>query len=496
MRCRRELGELRKLKKRIDKDESQSPSEDLLSYLPQRDRADAMVALYFDSIDTTYSVLHTPSFRRDYEALWQAPESINPGFLVTVLLMIACVESLVEKEPRLFVGDSPMPRERAANIVRACEAWILRQSQKHTTLAYFQIQCILLIAKEMNTIKLKRRWIDTGNLLRVAVAAGMHRNTDLLQKHTSDFDKEMRRRIWSAIVELDLQASVNRGMSAVSLSYNSDCGLPLNIHDEDLHEDTKGLPLSRPQAQLTKTSYLRFSGESRLLRSKLTTVLNQPHLRLTYEEVLTYTQEVEQHLTTIPSEPHNESLGPTFEDSVALLRMQLEQFLLILHASAARQATTNIGAVFSKTAFISTSRSIIRRLSELLASGRRYLLLYRQEIIRIFVAIGSLGVLPTRNCSSADTTDQLKALLEIADDALSLFEDRILRTGNHQWTFSFAIYDMLRHQLSTSPAQKEGLTGCDRMCRLYKHVINNQDPDFAMKAATCEVREERERRVC
>lgn len=497
VRCRRELETLRELQKTVEKSETRQASEDLLSHVPTRERTDTMIQLYLDNIDMIYGILHVPSFLRDYTAFWQSPKTSRPGFVVTILLMTACVECLMEETPRLYVADSPLPRERATETVRVCEAWLQEQSHKHTTLAFYQAHCLILIAKQINSIKLKRQWTESGNLLRLAVAAGMHRDSDLSHKQSSVFDKEMRKRIWNFIIEQDLQAAVDRGVPAVALDYISDCGSPLNLDDEDFDETTTSTPLSRPQAELTKMSYLRLSSQSRSLRSKLTTLLNQSHPQLTYEDVLEYTQQIEQCLGTLPdwtaSDRPSDTIPASHEQGVALLRIQLEQFLLLLHAEAARQATTDIGASFSKAAFLSASRSIIRKLTALTATGRRFLLFHGWHIVRIFVATGHLATLPARSAAGVDSAEQFRLWFDITHAALALFEDRIMRAGNMQWSFSFAIYDLLRRQLPDSTATTTTTTttqnetsGCDRIYNLCKHIIANQDPSFAMKAATHE----------
>lgn len=506
VRVRRDLGDLRQLQKSIGKAERKQSSYDLLNHLPNRGRADSMVQIYLDNIDTIYGFIHVPSFRIEYEAFWRDPRAGSPFFVATLLLMIASVECLVQGKPNLYIADSPIPREHACRSVEACEAWFSRQSQKHTTLGYFQVHCLLLVAKEVNGIKAKKRWVEAGTLLRTAVAAGMHRDTDLMQKTVSAFDREMRKRIWSFIVEQDLKASLDRGMPAVSLEYPSDCGVPSNFHDEDFDLSTIDMPRSRPDGELTKMSYLRYSTQSRSLRAKLTTQLNQPSSRLSCEDVLAYTQQIEHHLALLPEWPESRGVSgaalTSFDQSIILLRIQLEQFLLVIHASAVRQAASETAASFSKTAFLTASRSILRKLHDLSNTGRNFLLLYRQEILRIFVSVGQLGTSQSSSSSTSNNNnkrevilgtttptptqaeiDQLRPLLDVANTALSLFEDRLMRSGNLQWTFTFAVYDLLRNQLPVA-MQKEMPSGCDRIYQLFKYITENQEPGFAMKAAT------------
>ncbi|KAL1304433.1 hypothetical protein AAFC00_003430 [Neodothiora populina] len=519
VRVRRELGELRQLKKSIEKEKDKRPHPDLLTHLPSRDRADAMISTYFDTIDAVYGLFHTPSFTRDYKSFCESPRAATPAFTVTVLLMIACVECFMEENPRLYVADSPVSRERAVQAIEACEMWLQEQSHKHTTLAYFQIHCLLLIAKEMNSIKAKRRWVDIGTFLRLAVAAGLHRDTTMLQNEASPFDQEMRKRIWYFIVEMDLKASLDRGMPAVALEYASDCGLPSNNHDEDFNVDSRELPDPRPDTEVTKMTYFRLSARSHTLRARLTTILNKFDPGLSYEDIIAYTRAIEQHISELPDWPShspvvaaNANTSPVSDarpstadvssivaQKFTLLRIQLEQFMLTLHTYAARQATSTMHLVISRTVFLTTSRSALRQLQALPGVCRTFMLLFRHGLVRIFVSVGHLGTLPRGNGSSEETQRNrigtgssiltlddpgtAQALVDVANTALTLFEDRLLRSGNLQWTFTFAVYDLLRSQLPLSE-QKKTPSGCDRILELFKYIVENQEPAFAARAAS------------
>lgn len=463
-----------------------------LDCVPSRPRSDVMVNLYLENVDTTFGIIHVPSFREEYEAFWQDPSSARPAFVVVLVLMIACVECVVDESPRLFIADSPLARERSAKTVEVCEDWVAKQSQKHMSLEYFQILCLLLLVKQSSSIKMKRRWTEAGTLVRFAVSAGLNRPTDLLLKRTSPFATEMRKRLWSFVVEMDLQASLDRGMPCTCVQYISDCGLPANITDEEMDEAMTEAPLSKPTTEITKMTYLCVSAQSRSLRAELTTLLNQPDHHLPYEDILSYTQQIERHLRGLPvlngdtgaDVPQTNSFG----QSIILLRIQLQQYLLVLHASAARQASTDIASSFSKSAFLTVSRSIIKQLSELASNGQMFLLLLRQDIIRIFVSTGSLAAWPLKASTHAtepdDSEQEARAWLDLAEKALALFEERLMRSGNLQWSFSFAIYDLLRRKASSSEVPKGAASGCDRIYRLIKHITDHQEPNFAMQVAT------------
>ncbi|KAI9871186.1 MAG: hypothetical protein M1823_008521, partial [Watsoniomyces obsoletus] len=105
----------------------------------------------------------------------------------------------------------------------------------------------------MNCYKVKREWTIAGSVLRLAMAAGLHREPTYLSSKISVFDQEMRRRLWFTILELEMQASSDRGMRASIVLDDWDVLPPLNVHDEDFNESTQSMPPAKPLTDFTRT---------------------------------------------------------------------------------------------------------------------------------------------------------------------------------------------------------------------------------------------------
>lgn len=399
--------------------------------------------------------------------------------------MIACCQCLPPNMPLAFVADSAKRRETAVRIVNTCDRWLAKQSRKHVDMTYFQIHYILVLAKQINSIKLKRTWTEVGNLLRLAMAAGLHRSCSLMQKKTSVFYSEMRRRFWALVVEMDLQASLDRGMPASALDIVSDCGMPSNLRDEDFDENTTTLPPSRPATDFTKMSYLCISNNSRELRKRLTNLLNQPGHGISHSTVRTHTEQIEQQLSALPSW-RSFGLDQSYKQSAALLHIQLQQFLLILHASAARRATADFEASFSKAAFFSAAKSVVHCLSELAVLNTNLLIMSRYDLMSVFVTLVHLGISTARSATTPDISNELQPWLELAAQTLDLFEDRILRSGPMQWSYCFALFDLLQRSVSPSANQADTRLGCDKIYNICRKMLDFQNPAFALAAAEYE----------
>jgi hypothetical protein len=98
-------------------------------------------------------------------------------------------------------------------------------------------------------------WLLMGQIVRIAMRIGLHRDPS----HTSQitvFDGEIRRRIWTAIVQTDLTTSCQMGLPNMIRKSQYDTREPLNLLDEDLDQMMTQLPPPRPDSFVTPTLYL------------------------------------------------------------------------------------------------------------------------------------------------------------------------------------------------------------------------------------------------
>ena len=276
-------------------------SNALLELVPDKAVLDAHVQSYLDSFEVTYRVLHIPSFTRNYESFWQAPQGTPSSFIVLLLLILASVHCISPHQSVAFLGRSSYQREQATVWITASEAWLDAQSQKYLTLEIFQIRILLFLAKRMNAIKTKRAWTSTGPLVRMAIDAGLHRNVEASAGVTiSSFDQEMRRRLWSTTLELDLLTSMDKGIPPAIRPGEWDCGLPSNIHDEDFSEYGGRLPDARPDHDFTRTSWLRTASKSAALRISILAKINAAAPQITIESAVHTDSQIRHVMSTTP----------------------------------------------------------------------------------------------------------------------------------------------------------------------------------------------------
>ena len=384
--------ELRNSKIKGPGQEDSLPTSDkaLINLLPSKKVVDQQVQIYVDNLESTYRVLHLPSFWEEYLSFWNTPQEGRPAFAAILLLILASTYCVKERDPSLFRGDSSVGRETAIMWIRSCDSWLQSQSQKHTNMAVFQIHCLSFIAKQMNSIKRKRIWTSAGNLMRLALSSGLHRDAHIVNlrhakptiKKVSAFDQEMRRRIWATISELELQASFDRGMPAMLRDLVEDCGPPLNLDDKEFDSSTEQLPDPRPISQYTRSSFQHLSRSSWSLRLELVSMINGPRPQMAYDDVLLYDNKIMQHLDGIPHWSDQASLV-----SRVLLQLQLQVLLLFLHRPYAREEVRSSRYDYSAIMHLRSAMNILDLHHQLTSIGNISLCLFRKDIFGAALSI-------------------------------------------------------------------------------------------------------------
>ncbi len=127
----------------------------LRSVLPPRSTVDVLVRRYLDTFETTYRVLHIPTFEAAYERYWDVERAPDSGMDALLLGILACaVCTSTHENPRYNHSGSSF-QSKAILWIKACEAWLRRQSNKHRSFVSVQVQCLRLIALSVTAYKIK-----------------------------------------------------------------------------------------------------------------------------------------------------------------------------------------------------------------------------------------------------------------------------------------------------------------------------------------------------
>jgi len=316
----------------------------LLSLLPQRPVVDELIGLYLTYIESTHRIFHVPSFLREvkeFYSLLENPKNISATFVVQLLLVLSCAWNLAD------VGSlqekSPVPLEcyTAVEWVLHAEKWIENAHIKRFEISALRLYILLVTALNCHGMKRSKAWVTTGMLVQNAMLAGYHRDPSKYA-HISVFNKEMRRRIWTTIVELNLQVSFDRGMPPSIQSSDYDTFPALNINDEEIHEGSTEPPEDRPLSDVTDSSFHVFLARSLQLRLKACRLMHSPRISCRYEEIQRLDWELNRQLSLIPIWGASEASDIVTQHKVSLWKAMIEakiaQSLLSIHTPFAIEA--------------------------------------------------------------------------------------------------------------------------------------------------------------
>ena len=315
------------------------------------------------------------------------------------------------------------------------------------------------------------------------MAAGLHRNPDLLRKKTSALDKNLRRRIWAAVVELELQASFDRGMMAAPWPMQADTPPASNIHDEDLDQNTEQVPPPVRADEFTRSSYLWAASESTMLRHGLNTTLNNIRQTLGFDDVKRFTEEIDAQIQAIPK-----WTGTGADVAAAFLSLNLRQYVMVLHDRQLRQAETAAERSFSRVMIIDSATRTIDTHRALIEKGSYALELLCQDQLRAALSICHLSATVDIRADSAIGQIIEHHAGRIMDEAVQMLTDKVGRFGREQrqlWIV-VAAYGFWKAKNDPSKRAVYMQEAVEKVTRPYYKIMACQDDVPAVMGAPLE----------
>jgi hypothetical protein len=309
----------------------------LLSLLPARPVVDELIGIYLTYVESTQRIFHVPSFLQEVDEFWnmmENPSAISAGFVVQVLLVLACAWNLADVASLQGKSSTPLKCYTAVEWVLHAEKWIDNAHIKRLNVTSLRLYILLIMAQNCFGMKRSQAWLATSALVKQAMLSGYHRDPDRYAR-ISVFNKEMRRRIWMTIVELDLQVAIDRGMPPSVQTLDYDTLPPLNIDDDEIHEGSTETPADRPLSDVTDSSFQSALGRSLALRLNACQLMHSPRISCRYEEIQRLDWELNRQLSRIPQWTTTEANDLAAQHKVTLWKATIEtklaQSLLSIH---------------------------------------------------------------------------------------------------------------------------------------------------------------------
>ncbi|KAF5638749.1 uncharacterized protein FTJAE_5137 [Fusarium tjaetaba] len=247
----------------------------LTTELASKALCDSLVECYLEGIEKVYRILHIPTFRNKYDALWTSDAEPDRDFVAQLKLVLALGATTYD--------DNFSLRASAVLWIYEVQTWISEPEFKSRLgVQFLQTNILLVLAREMVSVGGESSWIACGSLLRTAVSMGLHRDPALLSK-TTTMACEMRRRLWNTILELCLQSSLSSGGPPMIIEEQFDTEPPGNFDDDDIMINGA---TSRPNNVFTQVSTARALRLTFATRLKVVKLLNDLKSGDSYQETL------------------------------------------------------------------------------------------------------------------------------------------------------------------------------------------------------------------
>jgi hypothetical protein len=288
---------------------SESILMQLLELLPSRAICDTLVTLYIQNTEKGYRILHIQTFLKECQQFWDARQSQSPfvpsAFLPQLVSVLATASSM-DSAKELLNSEPSWSEVTVTKVLLLTEAWLCSlRGKRRLEMPFIQVYCLLVFAQLLCSPRRDEHevWNATGALVRAAMTMGLHCNLPD-SPVLPTFQNIMRRRLWAAIAEIDLQASLACGMPCMVPEGSLEHVLHLpNLNDSDLSEDMTEEPVSRPldeytdatiQVTLARSLPLRIRCMSNSFRN------NSEPIHIQYTSALANSRELEYQMEQIP----------------------------------------------------------------------------------------------------------------------------------------------------------------------------------------------------
>ncbi|KAI8686620.1 Zn(2)-C6 fungal-type domain-containing protein [Fusarium sp. Ph1] len=247
-----------------------SADVDLAGLHPLPAQTSFLWQIYLENIEPLVKVLHIPTMSRLMTKVRRGEHDLRPGDEALVFaIYYSAVVSMESDEAQTNLGASKS--HYIAQFRFALEQALAKANLLTTSdMAVLQAFAIFLTVVKCHDDS-RLCWTLTSLCVRMAQALGLHR--DGQQLGLPPFEVEMRRRLWWAVVAIDLRSAEEMGSDLIVNDENFDTQLPTNINDTDIDPSFTEMPTPRQGRTDTAICLVRY--EIIALSRRLFTAMTQ-----------------------------------------------------------------------------------------------------------------------------------------------------------------------------------------------------------------------------
>ncbi|KAH7413495.1 hypothetical protein BKA64DRAFT_703598 [Cadophora sp. MPI-SDFR-AT-0126] len=277
----------------------------------------ALQSRLFLNWETAERVLHTPTFSRECEEVAAAQTSSAPSIpshlgdwvLPQILLAIAIVSRLDDTTLKHSMTVR-ITEDQITRNIQLAKGWLMGLTGKANICIHtLQTRILLLLAQQVNLFSAQDLWMDSAALVRRAMTMGLHQDPEAYSD-MSKLNKEMRRKLWTTLVELDMQFALAAGMPAAITSSNWNIKSLVNVDDSELTVEMTDYPIG--QSENTWTTAMPQIALSASLKDRLN-ITNWLGGNLNVEQdapaLLAHANLLEKALRSLPQQHRSSTVG-------------------------------------------------------------------------------------------------------------------------------------------------------------------------------------------
>ena len=269
-------------------------------------------------------------------------------------------ESVVPQLAAMMALSARLSNKSLSEAVRTSEEQIARwtylidkylddlKGKERITLATLRTETLLLLLHKNNLSSPLDLWQRSGNLVRSAMAMGLHRDPESIVGF-SIFEKEQRRKLWRSIIELDIQCSLATGMPAAIRSSDFKSRDLLNVDDNDWTEDMTEYPPEKTPDQWTDSIAQIALGASLRDRLDAANILGGPiDIEQDASALVVRASTLERYLHLLPPSIKSISTSGNNENSAGKLFTKIMLDVFIRRPSLALYRTVSLSPISNR----------------------------------------------------------------------------------------------------------------------------------------------------
>ena len=340
--------------------------QEIASSFPSKPDADRLVARYFNTYDPGTHIIHGPTFQKQYDQHWLTPNEtpvIWLGMVYAMMTLALQSYSRAGDEPPEYRGKTWEMAEEFRRLTAQCLLFAdFTQPLMHVLeTLILQVQAEYARTKDAETGVL----ILVSIVVRMATKMGYHRDPAPFPSITP-FQGEMRRRVWTFVRQADILFSFQMGVPLMIRSSDFDTDIPRNLFDDELYEEMKALPPSRPMHEATPVSYMASKARLSVVFGKIVEVV-QTLCPPTYDDILKLDEELRRVRADTPPHLAFREISESARDPANLimqrytLELTYQKALCVLHRKFLGRGRDSARYVYSRRTCIDGAMELLQQ---------------------------------------------------------------------------------------------------------------------------------------